>query len=95
VRSLATLRHAHPALRSGDFEVAYARRGVVAVRRRLGDDDLLVVVNQRDADAHARVPLPGLAAGVRMPLLGAAAVDVEDGLVHMRLPGRSGVVVEL
>jgi cyclomaltodextrinase / maltogenic alpha-amylase / neopullulanase len=95
VRSLAALRHAHPALRSGDFEIAYAHRGVVAVRRRLGDEDLLVVVNQRDGDAHARVPVPGLAAGVRMPLLGAAAVDVENGLVHVRLPGRSGVVVAL
>jgi cyclomaltodextrinase / maltogenic alpha-amylase / neopullulanase len=95
VRSLAGLRHAHPALRGGDVEIAYAHRGVVAIRRRLGDDDLLVVVNQRDGGAHARVPLPGLAAGVRMPLLGAAAVDVEDGLLHVRLPGRSGVVVAL
>jgi hypothetical protein len=90
LRDLAALRHAHPALRTGDVEVAYAHRGVVALRRRLGDDDLLVVVNQRDDDAHARVPVAGLAAGVRMPLLGTAAVDVEDGVVHVRLPGRTG-----
>jgi len=36
-----------------------------------------------------------LAAGVRVPLLGAAAVDVEDGLAHVRLPARGGVVVAL
>ena len=95
VRDLATLRHAHPALRTGDTELPYAHRGVVAIRRRLGDDDLLVVVNQRGGDAHARVPIAGLAAGVRSTLLGTAAVDVEDGLVHVRVPARGGAVVAL
>jgi len=95
VRDLAALRHAHPALRTGDTEVAYAHRGVVAVRRRLGDDDLLVVANQREAEVHARVPIAGAAPGVRPSLLGTAAVDVEDGTVHVRLPGRAGVVAAL
>jgi glycosidase len=92
-RDAIALRHAHPALRTGDVDVVYAHRGVVAIRRRLGDDDLLVVVNQRDDAAHARVPLVGLAPGVRTPLWGTAAVDVEDGALHVRLPARSGVVV--
>lgn len=95
LRDLARLRHAHPALRTGDVEVAYAHHGVVAIRRRLGDDDVLVVANQRDADVHARVRLAGVAPGVRAPLLGVAAVDVEDGTVHVRLPARAGVVVGL
>jgi len=95
LRALARLRHAHPALRTGDTELPYAHRGVVAIRRRLGDDDLLVVVNQRDVDAHVRVPIADLPAGVRSPLLGIAAVDVEDGRVHVRLPARGGVVVAL
>lgn len=94
-RDLIALRHAHPALRTGDVDVAYAARGVVAVRRRLGDDDLLVVANQRDDEAHARVRLADLAPGVRAPLLGTAAVDVQDGTVHVRVPGRAGVVVAL
>ena len=95
LRDLAALRHAHPALRTGDLEVAYAHHGVVAIRRRLGDDDLLVVANQRPDEAHVRVPLAGLAAGVRPPLLGVAAVGVEGGLVDVRLPARAGVVVGL
>jgi hypothetical protein len=41
------------------------------------------------------VPIAGLPAGVRSPLLGTAAVDVEDGLVHVRVPARGGVVVAL
>ena len=94
-RDVIALRHAHPALRTGDVDVVYAHRGVVAFRRRLADDDLLVVVNQRDDAAHARVPLAGLAPGVRLPLLGSAAVDVEDGVLHVRVPARSGVVVRL
>jgi glycosidase len=94
-RELIALRHAHPALRTGDLEVAYAHHGVVAYRRRLGEDDLLVVANQRDEEVHARVPVAGMAAGVRTPLVGTAAVDVEDGTVHVRVPGRAGVVVAL
>jgi len=94
-RELGALRHAHPALRTGDVDLAYAHHGVVAIRRRLGDDDLLVVVNQRPDDAHARVRIEGLAPGVRPPLFGTAAVDVEDGVAHARVPGRSGVVVRL
>ncbi len=94
-RDLIALRHAHPALRTGDVDVVYARRGVVAVRRRSADEDLLVLVNQGEGEAHARVPIAGLAPGVRAPLFGAAAVDVVDGTLHARLPGRTGVVVGL
>ncbi len=94
-RELIALRHAHPALRTGEADVVYARRGVVAVRRRSAEEDLLVVVNQRDEQAHARVPIAGLAPGVRAPLFGAAAIDVADGTLHARLPGRIGVVVRL
>ncbi|MFN2323306.1 MAG: glycoside hydrolase family 13 protein [Trueperaceae bacterium] len=94
-RDLIALRHAHPALRTGDVDVAYAHHGVVAVRRRSADEDLLVVVNQREDEADARVPIGGLAAGVRAPLFGAAALDVADGTLHARLPGRTGVVVGL
>jgi glycosidase len=94
-RDVIALRHAHPALRTGDVDVAYAHHGVVAIRRRLGDDDLLVVANHRDEEAHAQVRLPGLPAGVRTPVYGLAAVDVEDGTVHVRLPARAGVVVRL
>ena len=93
VRDLAALRHAHPALRTGDTEFAYAHHGVVAIRRRLGDDDLLVVSTSATPMRTRRGPI--LAAGVRLPLLGAAAVDVEDGLAHVRLPARGGVVVAL
>jgi cyclomaltodextrinase / maltogenic alpha-amylase / neopullulanase len=94
-RELIALRHAHPALRTGDVDVPYAHRGVVAVRRRARDEDLLVVLNQRADPAHARVPIAGLAPGVRTALYGTAAVDAEDGTLHVRLPGRSGVVVRL
>jgi cyclomaltodextrinase / maltogenic alpha-amylase / neopullulanase len=95
LRELAALRHAHPALATGEVEVAYAHHGVVALRRRLGDDDLLVVANQRDDGAHVRVPVAGLSAGVRSPLLGAAEVGEEGGVVDVRLGGRAGVVVRL
>lgn len=96
VRGLARLRAAQPALRTGDWQVLYAHRGVVAFRRRLADNDLLVVVNQRADDAHARVPLVA-PAGPRVPLWGTVAADVDalEGLVHVRLAARSGAVIPL
>jgi len=97
VRTLIALRAAHPALRTGDAEVVYAHHGVVAIRRRLADDDLLLVVNQRREAVHARVPIAGLAAGPRVPLYGTAAADVEGAseVLHVRMPERAGVLLPL
>ena len=93
--ALAHLRAAHPALRTGETDVPYARRGVVAIRRRSGDEDLLIVVNQRDEQSHARVNVGAVREGVRAPLHGIAAAAVVDGVVDVRVPPRSGVIVAL
>ncbi len=94
-RDLIALRHAHPALRVGTFEVAYAHRGVVGFRRRSEGDDLLVVVNRGDQPARVHVQVPGVADGPREPRVGVATVSVLGGDVDVRLPARGGAVVVL
>jgi cyclomaltodextrinase / maltogenic alpha-amylase / neopullulanase len=94
-RDLIALRHAHPALRTGTFEIAYAHHGVVGFRRRLEDDDVLVVVNRRDESCHVHVRVDDVADGARRPLVGAADVQAKGGVLDVRLPARAGAVVPL
>jgi len=94
VRDLAALRHAHPALRTGSAEVVYAHHGVVMLRRRSQDEDLLVVVNA-DGDHASHALLEGVRDGVRQPLIGSGEARVEGGRVHVRVAGRRAAVFGL
>ncbi|TLN27915.1 DUF3459 domain-containing protein, partial [bacterium] len=58
VQKLIALRHAHPALRRGSYESLLTFNGVYVYRRRLEDDQVIVVTNPRDARSGLRIPLP-------------------------------------
>ncbi len=94
VRDVAALRHAHPALRIGSTEVVYAHHGVLMVRRRAADEDLLVVINA-DGDFTSHVSLEGVPEGRRGPLLGEGDAHLEGGRAHVRVPGRRAAVFSL
>lgn len=94
LRDLAALRHAHPVLRTGSAEVVYAHRGVVMLRRRDADEDLLVVANS-DGDFTSHVTIEGVMDGERAALLGEGAARVEGGRAHVQVPGRRLAVFAL
>ncbi len=56
-RTLAMLRRSHPALRHGTWESLLEFDGMVAYRRREGSDDLVVVLNPRNARRDVVIPL--------------------------------------
>ena len=58
LQKLIALRHTHLALRCGSYEPLLTFNGVYAYRRRLGDDQVLVVTNPRDARSELRISLP-------------------------------------
>jgi cyclomaltodextrinase / maltogenic alpha-amylase / neopullulanase len=93
-RDLAALRHAHPALRTGETRFVYAHHGVVAYRRTLGDDDLLVVLN-KDGDYTSHIALDDLEDGARPVLLGEADAQVSGGRLRIGIAGRRGAVIAL
>jgi cyclomaltodextrinase / maltogenic alpha-amylase / neopullulanase len=93
-RELGRLRRAHAALRTGTTRFVYAHHGVVAYRRTLGDDDLLVVIN-KDGDYTSHVVLDGLAAGPRRTLAGAAEAWTDGERLTVRVPARRGAVLAL
>ena len=59
VRRCITLRRAHPALRRGEFVWLFANQGVVAYLRRLGDEALIIVLNNSHHPVTFDVPLAG------------------------------------
>ncbi|CAN5812147.1 glycoside hydrolase family 13 protein [soil metagenome] len=93
-RDLAALRHAHPALRTGDTTFVHAADGVIAYRRRLDGDDVLVVANT-DPGATTIVLLDGLEDGPRTTLVGEVDASVRAGRLEVRLPARRGGVLAL
>ncbi|HKK17524.1 MAG TPA: glycoside hydrolase family 13 protein, partial [Opitutales bacterium] len=56
-RSVLQLRHAHPALRRGDFKVLETRDDsqVLAFERKLNDERLVVIINRGEGDANLNV----------------------------------------
>ena len=60
-QSLIRIRRLHPALRQGDVEPAILvdSTGMYGFTRTLGEETLLVIVNNGDAEQHLKVPPPG------------------------------------
>lgn len=55
-RQLVAIRHAHPALRRGSFEPLVTFNGVLAYRRLLDDDEVIVVLNPRGHQRQFTIP---------------------------------------
>ncbi|NLS93815.1 MAG: DUF3459 domain-containing protein [Planctomycetaceae bacterium] len=90
------LRHAHPAVRSGDYHQVYAQDRQFAFVRRNEQETLLIVLNASDDPAEVSVPVgTHIPNGVHpRPLFGDLTVGaVGDGMITIRLPARSGGVM--
>lgn len=56
---LVATRHAHPALRRGDFTPLMTFNGLLAYRRTHADDDVVVVLNVRNPEPDVTIAVPG------------------------------------
>jgi cyclomaltodextrinase len=87
VKRCIALRHAHPALRRGDYTRLYANGDIYAFGRRLGGETLIVVLNASQASSVLDVPLKGyLPNGMRLI---DAWSHAEAGVIGGRLRGRT------
>lgn len=94
-RALVALRHAHPALRTGEYRRLYADADTYAFARVGGDDVLVVALNVAESPRTLRVPVDGLlpeGAEVRAAF-GTGGGRVTDGHVTLALGPRDGVVL--
>ncbi len=91
-----SLRHAHPALRTGDFVTVYAKDDVMAYVRRLEHNQLLVAFNRSDQTIHLDVPVADIFANgsVMKHELSSGVLAVRDGVVEdLVLAPYSGVIL--
>lgn len=95
-KEVITLRHAHRALRRGQFTQLAADGYLYAFARHEGEETLVVAVNVGETAAEMAVPVGGLLAeGVELrPIWGKGTAEVvTSGQVVVALPGREGVVL--
>jgi glycosidase len=93
-RRLIALRHAHPALRTGEFHTLRCYNGAYAYARTLGDDRAVVVLNPRHALPRFSVPLGALATSPRwVDTVSGRTYEVTGGQIVLEpLPAKSAHV---
>lgn len=98
VRRCIALRKAHPALRRGDFEHLFARRGVVAYGRRLGSETLIVVLNSGRQPGTVDLPMAGYLddSTALEDVWNGASFTVSGGQISgVPAPARDGIVLSV
>jgi glycosidase len=104
-RQLAALRHTHPALRTGDYQVLFAQGSVYAFARTLGTEELIVALNVGMEPVKVNVEPQG----IRLPegvmstlqtrpdhlLYGSGTAEWVGGGSHLNLslPPRTGLIL--
>lgn len=91
-KRLIALRHAHPALRTGDYQVLAAEGMAYAFSRRLDDALIVVAVNAGTAAATLSIPAAAAPQPPTEILYGSGEVAWGDSLT-LALPPRQGLVV--
>ncbi len=95
-RQAIALRRQHPVLRMGTYEMLRAEGKVYTFRRRLGDQEALVVFNAGNDVATVTLPLAGAASAEWMPAWPVgAAVSYQTGADRLivTVPARDAVVL--
>lgn len=95
VKRCIALRHAHPALRRGDYTRLHAGDEVYAFGRRLGDEIVIIGLNnglsRATVDINVAAYLPD--GTVMADVWGGATVTVESGVLPMSIPPRMGIAM--
>jgi len=97
-RQAIALRHANPALRTGDYRRVHAGADTYAFARTLDGRSLIVALNVAEEPRPVELPLVGLAPADGAPavLFGQPGSLARDGdVVRLEIAPRSGVVLDL
>mgnify|MGYP002777981871 FL=1 len=94
-RQLIALRHAYPALRTGDYQVLYAQGLVYVFARTLGSEEIVVAVNAGTDSARVSLEVSKLRSHPNKLLFGSAEItSAADGSqLNLNLPSRAGCIL--
>ena len=93
-RQAIALRNTYPALRTGDFSFAYAKNRVVAYRRSLGGQLVLVVFNTGLKPVEINLPSTGFTGtSVQTVWSQGAEWELRTGKLHVKLPAQQALVM--
>lgn len=96
-RKLIALRHAHPALRTGAYQVLYAQAVVYVFARTLGTEELIIAVNAGTAPAKVSIEADSLKSQPSKLLYGIAEAkwtgEKESSQLELTLPARAGCIL--
>lgn len=95
-RDAIALRHAHPALRAGQYSTLYAQDSVYGVARHLEGDRVVAVFNKGEMSAELAIPVGELFQD-KSTLKDAwqgTEFRVENGGLRVAVPARSALVLE-
>lgn len=93
-KHLIALRHAHPALRTGNYHRVYADDAVYAFVRTNSDETILVVVNAAEEPRRVAIPVAGYHDdGGLTALYGNTTASVAGSQVELLLPARDGFIL--
>jgi glycosidase len=96
-KKLIALRHAHPALRTGVYEVLHAEGTLYIFARILGAEKLIVAVNIGTAPANAHIQPNCLQSQPSQILFGSGEVswasEGESPQMTLKVPPRSGCIL--
>lgn len=95
-REAIALRHAHPALRIGEYHRLHADDDVYAFGRATGSQNLVVVINASPSPRRVRVPLGQPASRAPHVVFGAAELgEIQPASIAVEVPPRDGAVIVL
>ncbi len=92
-RQLIALRHKHPALRTGDYEVIFARGELYIFARTLDTDTLIIAVNAGTAKTTAKLDITSLPTQPNQVVYGAAEFEWCGEQFSLTVPGRTGCIL--
>ncbi len=96
-RKLIALRHAYPALRTGDYHVLFAEGTVYVFARILGAEELIVAVNIGTEPATVNFEPAGLQSQPSQMLYGSGTAEWskegESSYLALNLPSRTGCIL--
>ncbi len=89
-RQLGAVRKGRPSLQQGDITYLYAQGGGLVFRRQLQEEITVAALNAGDTPLDLQLPWQGSRA---RDALSGQEFWVQDGLIHLRLPPCSGMIL--